>query len=85
MQRPQKVAIHSGAAQSANFVYLIIDRETKDCACVDAASGCTDADAVISKAANTVNGEMPGADEAAKTVGGRRLAVTAASRAIRSG
>jgi glyoxylase-like metal-dependent hydrolase (beta-lactamase superfamily II) len=37
MQRPQKVAIHGGAAQSANFVYLIIDRETKDCACVDAA------------------------------------------------
>lgn len=36
-QRPQKVAIHGGAAQSANFVYLIIDRETKDCACVDAA------------------------------------------------
>merc|ERR1711871_1724027 len=48
-------------------------------ACVDAWSGCTDADAVISKAANTANGEMPGADEAAKTVGGRRLAVTAAS------
>merc|ERR1711871_406689 len=48
-------------------------------ACVDAGSGCTDADAVISKAANTANGEMPGADEAAKTVGGRRLAVTAAS------
>jgi hypothetical protein len=51
------------------------------CACVDAGPDCTDADAVISKAANTANGEMPGADEAAKAVGGRRLAnaVTAAS------
>eukprot|EP01046_Picozoa_sp_COSAG06_P051409 COSAG06_NODE_8375_length_2191_cov_2.235660_1_plen_417_part_10 len=37
VQRPQKIAIHGGAAQSANFIYLIIDRETKECACVDAA------------------------------------------------
>ena len=35
--RAQKIAVHKGAAQSANFIYLIIDRETKDCACVDAA------------------------------------------------
>eukprot|EP01045_Picozoa_sp_COSAG04_P015207 COSAG04_NODE_1187_length_7847_cov_3.494579_2_plen_484_part_00 len=36
-QRPQKLAINQGAAGSRNFIYLIIDRETKDAAVVDAA------------------------------------------------
>jgi hydroxyacylglutathione hydrolase len=43
-QKSLKKAIFQGAAQSANFIYLIIDRETNACACVDA---CWDTEGLL--------------------------------------